>query len=149
MSGSLSSASFAPKVDFATGSIPTSQRDAASGSFSVPVNFTSDGASIASVGFALDYQESCLTFDATDGNSDNIPDAITGLPSGFAASISHDANDTAGELDISFFDNTAPCHLERRRIADPGLHGQAGLYRHRWQQSYRHPHLCGNPGALL
>jgi hypothetical protein len=89
-------------------SIPSTSRDASNGSFSVPVNFTSDGASIASVGFALDYQESCLTFDATDGNSDGIPDAITGLPSGFVASISHDANDTGSELDISLFDSTAP-----------------------------------------
>ena len=89
-------------------SIPSTSRDASNGTFNVPVNFTSDGASIASVGFALDYQESCLTFDATDGNSDGIPDAITGLPSGFVASISHDANDTGSELDISLFDSTAP-----------------------------------------
>jgi hypothetical protein len=89
-------------------SIPSTSRDASNGTFSVPVNFTSDGASIASVGFGLDYQESCLTFDATDGNSDGIPDAITGLPSGFVASISHDANDTGSELDISLFDSTAP-----------------------------------------
>jgi hypothetical protein len=85
-------------------SIPNTSLDASNGSFSVPVNFASDGASIASVGFGLDYQESCLTFDATDGNSDGIPDAITGLPS----SISHDANDTGSELDISLFDSTAP-----------------------------------------
>jgi hypothetical protein len=89
-------------------SIPSTSLDASNGTFSVPVNFTSDGASIASVGFGLDYQESCLTFDATDGNSDGIPDAITGLPSGFVASISHDANDTGSELDISLFDSTAP-----------------------------------------
>jgi hypothetical protein len=89
-------------------SIPSTSRDASNGSFSVPVNFTSDGANIASVGFGLDYQESCLTFDATDGNSDDIPDAISGLPSGFVASISHDANDTGSELDISLFDSTAP-----------------------------------------
>jgi hypothetical protein len=89
-------------------SIPNTSLDASNGSFSVPVNFASDGASIASVGFGLDYQESCLTFDATDGNSDGIPDAITGLPSGFVASISHDANDTGSELDISLFDSTAP-----------------------------------------
>ena len=89
-------------------SIPTTPIDASNGAFSVPVNFASDGAAIASVGFSLDYQESCLVFDATDGNSDGIPDAITGLPSGFVASISHDANDTDGELDISLFDSTAP-----------------------------------------
>jgi uncharacterized repeat protein (TIGR01451 family) len=89
-------------------SIPTSQRDAAQGSFSVPINFTSGGAAIAAVGFALDYQESCLTFDATDGNSDGIPDAISGLPGDFVATISHDANDTGSELDISLFDSTAP-----------------------------------------
>ena len=89
-------------------SIPSTSLDASNGTFSVPVNFTSDGAAIASVGFGLDYQESCLTLDATDGNSDGIPDAITGLPSGFVASISHDANDTGSELDISLFDSTAP-----------------------------------------
>jgi len=87
-------------------SIPNSQRNAAQGSFSVPINLTSNGASIAAVGFTLNYDQTCLSFDATDNNSDGVPDAITGLPSGFIPSITPDAN--AGALNIGLVDNTAP-----------------------------------------
>ena len=89
-------------------SIPNIAIDASNGNFSVPVNFNSAGKNISAVGFSIDYGESCLTFDATDANNDGIPDAITGLPSGFVASISHNVNDTGSELDISLFDSTAP-----------------------------------------
>ena len=71
--------------------------DAASGSFSVPVDFSSGGASIASVGFSLDYDESCLSYDSYDG-----------IPTGFVEAVSHDAGDTDGELDISIYDATTP-----------------------------------------
>ena len=95
-------------VNSASLSIPDSPIDAANGVFSVPVDFTSNGASIASVGFSLDYDENCLAFDATDSDGDGVPDAITGLPSGFAASSSHDGSDSAGELDIVLFDDSPP-----------------------------------------
>ncbi|MEZ4862378.1 MAG: choice-of-anchor D domain-containing protein [Caldilineaceae bacterium] len=89
-------------------SIPTTPRDASTGSLSVPVNFVGNGANIASVGFSLDYDEACLSFDATDSDTDGIPDAITGLPNGFQTTISHNSADSSGELDLSLFDSSTP-----------------------------------------
>jgi hypothetical protein len=74
----------------------------------VPVTFTGNGATIASVGFALDYQESCLVFDATDSDSDGLPDAITGLPAAFTPSISHQPTKTSGELEVALYDSEQP-----------------------------------------
>ena len=88
-------------------SVADANLNASSGSISVPVILNTDGASIASVGFSLDYDQTCLSFDATDANSDDIPDNITGLPVGFASSITHDAADSDGELDISLYDLSA------------------------------------------
>ncbi len=81
---------------------------ASSGTIAVPVNFASDGAAVAAVGFSIDYEESCLTISNADANSDNIPDAISGLPSGFAATITHNGADSAAELDVSIFSNSFP-----------------------------------------
>ena len=74
----------------------------------VPVVFTGNGASIASVGFALDYQESCLSFDATDSDTNGIPDTITGLPAAFAPSISHQPGNSGAELEIALYDDSSP-----------------------------------------
>lgn len=74
----------------------------------VPVVFTSNGAGIASVGFVLNYQESCLVFDATDSNGNDVPDAITGLPAAFAPSISHQPSNSSGELEIALYDDSSP-----------------------------------------
>lgn len=88
--------------------IPNTPLDASNGSFSVPVNFTGNGADIASVGFSIDYDETCLSFDETDSDTDGMPDAITGLPNGFQTTISHNSADSSGELDLSLFDSTTP-----------------------------------------
>jgi hypothetical protein len=74
----------------------------------VPVTFTGNGATIASVGFALNYQESCLTFDATDSDNNSIPDAITGLSTALVASISHQPAKTGGELEVALYDGEQP-----------------------------------------
>ncbi|MEM7111125.1 MAG: LamG-like jellyroll fold domain-containing protein [Chloroflexota bacterium] len=72
--------------------------DASNASISVPVDFTSNGQSIASVGFSIDYDASCLSYDS-----------VSGLPiAGFVDSVAHDAGDSDGELDIAIYDATEP-----------------------------------------
>ena len=82
--------------------------DASSGSISVPVLFNSDGNSISSLGFSIDYDQLCLSLDETDSNNDGIPDSVGGFPGGYAPTASHAITDTLGELDISLSDQVAP-----------------------------------------
>ena len=77
------------------------------GRFSVPVQFTANGTSIAALGFALDY-DGCMLFDPTDSNNDGIPDVISGLPTAFAPSISHQPTKSTGELEIALLDDSTP-----------------------------------------
>jgi hypothetical protein len=76
--------------------------------FSVPVELATNGANLAAVGFVLNYDATCLIFDANDSNNDDTPDGITGLPIGFASSISHRTTDTGGALEIALLDDTQP-----------------------------------------
>lgn len=70
----------------------------------VPINFVANGSSINAMAFSVDFDESLLTFDPTDNNGDGIPDAISfNLPAGFSPSVSFDASDTDGEIDIAIF----------------------------------------------
>jgi hypothetical protein len=79
------------------------------GNLVVPINFTSNGNSISSLVFSVDYDEGWLTFDAADGNQDGIPDAITfDLPNAFEASVTFDDSDTDGELDFLIADLSPP-----------------------------------------
>jgi hypothetical protein len=75
--------------------------------FTLPVQFTANGTSIAALGFALDY-DGCLLFDPTDTDDNGVPDVITGLPAAFAPSISHQPTKQNGELEIALLDDTTP-----------------------------------------
>ena len=68
--------------------------------FSVPINFQDNGSSIASLGFTLDYDQTCLTFDnTTDVNNDGTPDAVHfNLPTGFNGSVRFTAANSSGEF---------------------------------------------------
>lgn len=71
---------------------------------SLPIQFTANGNQINSIAFSIDYDESWLSFDNTDGNSDGIPDAMSlSLPAGYSPMVSFDASDTDGEIDIAIF----------------------------------------------
>ena len=72
----------------------------------VPVVFTGNGAPIASVGFALTYDTVCLLFDPTDSDSNGVPNAISGLPAGFASSLSYNA--TNNTLEVALYDDLQP-----------------------------------------
>lgn len=77
--------------------------------FTVPISFANGSNSIAAVSFSLDIDESCLTFDSvTDGNSDGIPDTVTGLPAGYVTTVSYDAANTNGEISLSISDQISP-----------------------------------------
>ncbi len=69
----------------------------------VPIDFA--GGDIAAVAFSVDYDEGCLSFDATDGDGDGLPDAIGfHAPPAFTVAVFFDSGDTDGEIDILIFD---------------------------------------------
>ena len=75
----------------------------------VPVNFTANGNSISSLIFSVNYDESCLSFDPTDGDGNGIPDAVIfTLPVGFDGSVTFNQADTDGELDFFIADLSPP-----------------------------------------
>lgn len=75
----------------------------------MPIQFTGNGNSIASLVFSVDYDQTCLQFDPTDADGDGIPDAVTfSIPPGYAASVAFDANNTAGELAFFIYDPLPP-----------------------------------------
>jgi PKD repeat protein len=75
----------------------------------VPVQFTPNGATIASTVFSIDYDHTCLTFDPTDSDGDGIPNAISfNLPAAFAGGVVVDNTDSAGELDFTIIDSLPP-----------------------------------------
>ena len=74
-----------------------------------PVQFTGGGVAVAATTFSLDFDHTCLRFDATDGNADGIPDAIVfAAPPAFTANASYDATDLDGEFDFLIADMTPP-----------------------------------------
>jgi len=90
-------------------SIPSNIQARASQTVSVPINFTSNGHSIASTAFSVDFDQTCLALDPTDSDQDGIPDAITlNLPGAFNASVTFDEGDTDGELDFFIADLFPP-----------------------------------------
>ncbi len=79
------------------------------GSVEVPIEYTSNGHEISALTFSVDFDEGCLSFDDTDGDGDDIPDAVTlNIPGEFNASVTYDSQDTDGELDIFIADLFPP-----------------------------------------
>ena len=89
-------------------SVPGTPIRVTNGRFSVPVQFTSNNTTVSALGFALGYDPLCVNFDASDTDNNGVPDAITGLPTAFAASISHNPSNSSGALEIALFDDTPP-----------------------------------------
>ncbi len=77
-------------------------------SFTLPVEVNPAAGNFSSTAFSLDYDTTCLSINAIDGNGDGIPDAISGLPGGFVNSVMLDTNDSDGELDVAMWDVTPP-----------------------------------------
>lgn len=75
----------------------------------VPIRFTTNGAQIASTVFSVDYDETQLSLNPADANSDGVPDAIQfTLPEGFQGSVRVSSTDTDGELDFLIADLSVP-----------------------------------------
>ena len=75
----------------------------------VPIRFQSGNQDVAGIGLSLDFDRSCLAFDETDENGNGIPDAIAfDMSPQFFPSVSYDADDENGELDIIIADYSPP-----------------------------------------
>ena len=75
----------------------------------VPVSLAGNGLDIAAAAFSIDFDETCLDFDTTDGNDNGIPDAIKlSTPPGFELVVRTNISDTNGELDLFIGDLTPP-----------------------------------------
>ncbi len=105
---SPSAAAGAPELSIAA-AIPAAQDE----TVGVPVVFTANGAAIAGTAFSIDYDGGCLFFDDTDFNPvDGIPDDFAvQAPAGFTVTVSHNAADADGEIDVSIVDLTPPTAL--------------------------------------
>ena len=58
---------------------------------------------------SIDYDQTWLSFDPTDNNGDQIPDAVfLNLPEGFSASVGFEQSDADGKIDFFIADVFAP-----------------------------------------
>jgi hypothetical protein len=88
----------------------------------VPMNFRPGGAAVGSLIFSIDFDESCLGFDASDQNNDGLLDSVRfTLPAAFQGSVAYAATDTDGELDFVIADYAPPI------VALPNLDGLVAI----------------------
>lgn len=89
--------------------MPTGIAAATGYSVTVPVAFQSGGNAVGSTTFSIDFDEGCLAFNERDGNNDGRPDAVrSNVPPAFRLSVSYNAGDTDGELDLVIADYSFP-----------------------------------------
>ena len=75
----------------------------------VPVRLATAGRSLGSVAFSIDYDASCLDPDVDDdGNIDSYTVNATNVPADFTVTVTFDALDTDGEIDVSIADVDPP-----------------------------------------
>ncbi|HWQ46253.1 MAG TPA: carboxypeptidase regulatory-like domain-containing protein [Longilinea sp.] len=75
----------------------------------MPVAFDPGTYSVSAVVFSIDFDQTMLSFDATDGNSDGVPDSVIfNVPASFSVSASYDPTDTDGEIDVVIADYSPP-----------------------------------------
>ena len=103
--GTLSSAStLASSVDKISLTVPDLYPAIPRQQVSLPVNLDPKGKKVSSIVFSIDFDQSWLAFDASDGNNDGVPDAISlNLPTGYVAAASFDPQDKDGEIDVVIF----------------------------------------------
>ncbi len=74
-------------------------------SVDIPIALTTFGAGLIGTSFSVDFDQTCLSLDPTDEDTDGIPDALVYHgPAGYQLEVTVDVADTDGELDISLFD---------------------------------------------
>ena len=75
----------------------------------IPLIFRSNSHEISGIGLSIDFDQNCLAFDNADADGDGVPDAISfGTSPQFFPSVSYDAQDTDGEIDIILADYIPP-----------------------------------------
>ena len=91
-------------------SIPDEIPGTLDGPVAVPITFDADGARVSSIAFSVDYDESCLSFDPTDADSDGIADSVNLMvPEAFGTTwVGHDPEDADGEIDTVIADAIQP-----------------------------------------
>jgi len=68
----------------------------------VPISLTAAGNSVAAAAFAIDFDSAALSFDATDANSDGLPDAVQfNVPSGLMTSATYNVAESRVEIIIT------------------------------------------------
>lgn len=89
--------------------IPTEVVAGSANTVTVPVNFRTNGASIAAIVFSIDFDQTCLHFDASDHDGNTRPDSIRfNIPAQMSGTVTYDPADTQGELDIVIADYAPP-----------------------------------------
>lgn len=77
------------------------------GSVNVPIFLETNGHIVAAASFAMSFDESQLTFDATDADGDGVPDAVTfHTPPGMVKMVNY--NRSAGRLEFALYAVTVP-----------------------------------------
>lgn len=81
----------------------------AGSTFTLPVTLHANAYAVAATAFSIDYDETWLTFDSTDGNGDGVPDALRFRgPAAFSLSVMVDNTDVDGEIDVVIADLLPP-----------------------------------------
>lgn len=89
--------------------IPDSLPSGPASTVRVPIQLDPAGQRVSGIAFPLNYDESCLAFDASDGNDDGHPDSIQfGAPGAFTKSVSVRPNDPDTELIFVIADYSQP-----------------------------------------
>jgi hypothetical protein len=99
----------------------------------LPVTYSANGNLCSSLIFAIDFDETKLSFDPTDADEDGIPDAISlNIPAAFFTSVTYDGADTDSEIDIMITDPSIPLAgmpsrtlLNATFMVNPGFTGLA------------------------
>ncbi len=86
---------------FATLATPSRIPAQAGATISVPVLFTPGGFNISATSLSIDFDETCLTYNPADP-------IVYNLPAGYFKSVSFNAGDTDGEIDIALVDPAPP-----------------------------------------
>jgi hypothetical protein len=112
--GTLSAASqLASTVEKVSLTVPDNYLAVPNKRVSLPIQLDPKGKQLSSVVFSVDFDETWLDFDDSDGNNDGVPDAISlNLPAGYVAAASYDAQDKDGEIDVVvYYPGLAPTSL--------------------------------------
>jgi hypothetical protein len=77
------------------------------GTVEVPILLHTNGNRVAAVSFALGFDASQLSFDATDADGNGVPDAVTfETPSGMASMVNY--NTDVGRLEVTLYGMMIP-----------------------------------------